>query len=77
MWVADPRCNRVVRVFEGGRVARTIPTGDRGSFACMLGGPKRKTLFVLTNSGSGPAMGQKTDGRIETIEVDVPGAGLP
>ena len=77
VWVADPRGNRVVRVFEGGRVARTILTGNRGSFACMLGGPDRKTLFVLTNSGSGPAMEQKTDDRIEVIDVDVPGAGLP
>lgn len=77
IWVADPRGNRVVRVFEGGRVARTISTGDRGSFACMLGGPDRKTLFVLTNSGSGPAAAQRTDGRVVMLDVDVPGAGLP
>jgi hypothetical protein len=43
----------------------------------MLGGPDRHTLFVLTNTRSGPAMAQKTDGRIETYRVDVPGAGLP
>ncbi len=77
IWVADPRGNRVVRVFEGGRVAQTIPTGDRGAFACMLGGTDRKTLFVATNSGSGPAAALKTDGRIETIQVDIAGAGLP
>lgn len=77
VWVADPRGLRVVRVFEGGRIARTIPTAPRGSYACMLGGPDRRTLFILTNTGSGPAMGSKTDGRIETIRVDVPGAGWP
>ena len=33
--------------------------------------------FVLTNTGSGPAMAQKKEGRIETARVDVPGAGLP
>jgi hypothetical protein len=43
----------------------------------MLGGPARRTLFILTNTGSGPAMAQKRDGRIETVEVAVPGAGLP
>ena len=43
----------------------------------MLGGAGRHTLFVLTNSGSGPAMAQKSDGRIEMLEVEVPGAGLP
>jgi sugar lactone lactonase YvrE len=77
VWVADPRGLRVVRVFGGGRIARTIPTAPRGSYACMLGGPDRRTLFILTNTGSGPAMGSKTDGRIETIRVDVPGAGWP
>ncbi len=77
VWVADPRGNRVVRVLEGGRVARTISTGARGAYACMLGGADRRTLYVCTNSGSGPAMAEKTDGRIEAIPVDVPGAGLP
>jgi sugar lactone lactonase YvrE len=77
VWVADPRGLRVVRVFEGGRIARTIPTAPRGSYACMLGGPDRRTLFILTNTGSGPAMGAKADGCIETIRVDVPGAGWP
>jgi sugar lactone lactonase YvrE len=43
----------------------------------MLGGPDRRTLFILTNTGSGPAMGSKADGRIETIPVEVPGAGWP
>jgi sugar lactone lactonase YvrE len=77
VWVADPRGNRVVRVLEGGRIARTISTGPRGSYACMLGGADRRTLYVCTNSGSGPAMAEKTDGRIEAIRVEVPGAGLP
>lgn len=77
VWVADPRGGRVVRVFEGGRVARTVATAPRGSYACMLGGADRRTLFVLTNSGSGPAAAERRDGRVETIRVDVPGAGLP
>ena len=47
------------------------------AYACMLGGKDRRTLFVVTNSGSGPAIAAKTDGRIETMRVDVPGAGLP
>lgn len=77
IWVADPRNGKVVRVHEGGRISRTIETAPRGSYACILGGPDRKTLFVATNSGSGPAAAGKTDGRIETTGVDVPGAGLP
>jgi sugar lactone lactonase YvrE len=77
VWVADPFGKKLVRVFDGGRVERTIATGERGPYACMLGGHDRRTLFVCTNTGSGPAMGQKRDGRIEFMRVDVPGAGLP
>lgn len=77
VWVADPRGNRCLRVFDGGRIAQTVSTGDRGSYACMLGGEDRRTLFMLTNSGSGPAMHEKSDGRVEMLRVAVPGAGLP
>jgi sugar lactone lactonase YvrE len=77
VWVTNPRGDRVLRVFEGGRIAQSVGTAERGSYACMLGGPGRRTLFILTNTGSGPAMAQKTDGRIEMLQVEVPGAGLP
>ncbi len=77
IWVSDARGHGLLRVFEGGRIERTIHTGDRTAFACMLGGKDRRQLFICTSTGSGPAMAEKTDGRIEAIEVDVPGAGLP
>jgi sugar lactone lactonase YvrE len=78
VWVADARGHDVLRVQPGGRIAQTVYTGaDRCSYACMLGGPDRRTLFVITNTGSGPKMAAKSDGRIEYVRVDVPGAGLP
>lgn len=77
VWVADARRNRVLRVRADGTLDRTLTTGQNGAYACMLGGPDRRTLFVLTNTGSGPAMADKSDGRIEMYRVDVPGAGLP
>jgi sugar lactone lactonase YvrE len=77
IWVADAGGNRVIRVREGGRIAQVISTGQQGAYACMLGGADRRTLFICTSSGSGPAMAQKRDGRIEMVRVDVPGAGLP
>jgi hypothetical protein len=42
--------------------------------AAMLGGPDRQTLFVCTS-----ILGQSPPGigRIETVNVDVPGAGFP
>ncbi|HEX5080143.1 MAG TPA: SMP-30/gluconolactonase/LRE family protein [Geminicoccaceae bacterium] len=77
VWVADPVGKRVLRVVEGGAIRHEVPLGERGAYACMLGGPGRRTLFVLTNSGSGPAMANRRDGRVEVVEVEVPGAGLP
>jgi sugar lactone lactonase YvrE len=77
IWVADPGGHRVVRVFEGGRIDREISTGEQNAFACMLGGDQRRTLFICTSTGSGSGMAGKNDGRIEYIDVDVPGAGLP
>jgi len=77
VWVADPRGNRTVRVKDGGEITDTVPTGSRGCYACMLGGQDRRTLFILTNSGSGPAAAEKSDGKVETLRVSVPGAGLP
>jgi sugar lactone lactonase YvrE len=77
VWIADARDHDVLRVFDGGRVERRIGVGERSVFACMLGGPDRRTLFLCTSTGSGPAMAHKTDGRIEFVPVDVPGAGRP
>lgn len=77
VWVADARGNHVQRFLQAGQVAQSVATPGRSSYACMLGGPARRTLFILTNTGSGPAMAQKRDGRIEMVEVAVPGAGLP
>jgi sugar lactone lactonase YvrE len=77
VWVADARGHEASRVFEGGRVAQRVAVGDRTVFACMLGGADRRTLFLCTSTGSGPAMAEKTDGKIEYARVAVPGAGLP
>jgi sugar lactone lactonase YvrE len=77
VWVADARTPRVLRVFDGGRIERTIATGTRFAFACMLGDDDRRTLYLCTSTGSGPAMADKRDGAIERARVDVPGAGLP
>jgi len=44
----------------------------------MLGGPERRTLFVCTAESSVSGRGRKgIGGRIETVEVDIPGDGLP
>jgi sugar lactone lactonase YvrE len=77
IWVASPTTNEVIRLKEGGEVAERI-TAAAGCYACMLGGADRKTLFVLTCASANPNS-TVTDrgGKIEAVEVDVPGAGLP
>jgi sugar lactone lactonase YvrE len=77
MWVAVPPKCEVLRVREGGEITRRISTGDRGAFACALGGEDRRTLFVCTATATGPAAAEARSGRIERIRVDVPGAGWP
>ena len=78
VWIADAIGNRVLRVAEGGRVLDEISTGKLGVFACMLGGPDRRTLFLCVAPDFHEH--QRTNAReaaIWTVAVDVPGAGLP
>ena len=74
VWVADIAGHRVIRLLDGGRIVQAVSTGaDRVPLACMLGGDDLRTLFVCTNTGFGPKMADKRDGRIDTVRVDVPG----
>ena len=77
VWVSVVSGNEVRRVREGGEVTERVKVSTR-AVACMLGGPGRNTLFVMTAESSQPdvAMTKRT-GRVEIVEVDVPGAGLP
>lgn len=77
VWVADPRGKRVIRLFDGGQIVQSLSTGDRGAYACMLGGPDGRTLFICTNTAAGPPAAQKRDGQIVITRVNVPGDGLP
>jgi len=78
VWVSDPAGKRALRVLDGGRIDTEITfEPGRGAYACVLGGGDRRDLYVLTNTGSGPAMAERRDGRIERTRVPVAGAGLP
>jgi sugar lactone lactonase YvrE len=75
VWYADVGTKRCVRVREGGEVLQTIEL-DRGCFACELGGPEGRTLFMLAASFD-PAtgsVGQQT-GQVLITKAPVPGAG--
>jgi sugar lactone lactonase YvrE len=70
IWVASPYPGEVLRVRKGGTITHRVNVSTK-PYACMLGGPDRRTLIVCT-AGSSIA-----SGRIEVVEVEVPGAGLP
>jgi sugar lactone lactonase YvrE len=77
LWVASPPTREVLRVREGGETTDRIST-DQMAIACMLGGDDCRTLYVLTApSVDGPECQTSRGARIESLEVEVPGAGLP
>ena len=77
----------LARVAEGGEVRQRVELPEnRAPFAVMLGGPDRRTLFILTAEWH-PADGAPANldrlangprtGEILTLPVEVPGAGRP
>lgn len=77
VWAADPMGGRVIRVLDR-RIEREVAIGATHPLACVLGGPERRTLFVCTGEQvSKPTRTAEATGRIVTLEVDVPGAGIP
>ena len=76
IWVASPISKGVLRVREGGEVLQRIAV-EHQAYACMLGGADRRTLYICTAETHDPAKTASNTGRIESVLVDVPGAGLP
>ena len=77
IWVASPSTNDVIRIEEGGSLLDKIEV-DMGAFACMLGGEKGNTLFISTAKDSQEEIClREKSARIETVEVNIPRAGLP
>lgn len=78
LWAALPLAFAVVRLLPGVGVTSRIDLGTFMPGACMLGGPERKTLFILSAPHwSAVELAGRREGRIETVQVDVPGVGLP
>jgi sugar lactone lactonase YvrE len=95
VWVGAGSGGRFLRVLEGGEIADELTVGDRWGLACVLGGPDRRTLYLMTAettleslqalvNAEAPdpvahlawALTQST-GRVEAVDVQVAGAGLP
>jgi sugar lactone lactonase YvrE len=78
VWASMTLAKQFERIVEGGAVTERIDMGDRTAIACTLGGPERRTLFLLSSTDAYPQrlVGTKLS-RLDAVTVDVPGAGLP
>ena len=77
IWVASPLTHELLRVKQGGVIAERIQCGSM-PIACALGGPERKTLFVLLADSINPdECRAKKSAHIDVMAVAVGGAGWP
>jgi sugar lactone lactonase YvrE len=77
LWVASPLSRELLYVEQGGKIAQRIKC-DSMPIACALGGPSRKTLFVLLADSINPnECRAKKSARIDVMDVPVSGAGWP
>jgi sugar lactone lactonase YvrE len=79
VWYADVPHQHCVRVREGGEVLQTVEA-DRGCFACVLGGPDGRTLFITAASFEGAeSMGGELPrtGQVLAAHAPAPAAGWP
>jgi len=78
VWYGDVPNKRCVRVREGGAVLQTIEL-DRGCFACALGGPEKRTLFMMAQEWNGPdgMFEEPRTGQVLMTQAPAPAAGWP
>ena len=77
IWVASPVSNEALRVIEGGEVTDRVKIENQ-AYACMLGGPDGRTLFIMTSRASHPdECKTEKSAAVEFVTVKHAGAGLP
>jgi sugar lactone lactonase YvrE len=77
IWLANAVAANCLRVREGGEITATVET-SQNAYACMLGGEDRRSLYIMTAPTSDRfKIADQRAGRIEVVEVGVPGAGTP
>jgi sugar lactone lactonase YvrE len=78
VWASMTLAHQFERITEGGAVTDRIDMGDRVAIACALGGPERRTLFLLSSTDAYPQrlVGTRLS-RLDAVTVDTAGAGLP
>ena len=78
VWIANPLAPECVRIAEGGAVLEVVSTGEMPCYACMLGGPDGRHLFMLcAPSSDAQVASSAAKGVVLLAEVDSPRAGRP
>jgi sugar lactone lactonase YvrE len=77
IWVTSPASGELLRVHPGGRVSARVQP-EQPPYACALGGPGRRTLYVATAPSHQPeeALARRA-GCIEVLDAPAPAAGWP
>jgi sugar lactone lactonase YvrE len=78
VWTSMTLAHQFARITEGGAVTDRIDMGERVAIACTLGGPERRTLFLLSSTDAYPKrlVGTRLS-QLDAVMVTTPGAGLP
>ena len=78
VWVSMTLAHQFERITKGGAVTDRIDMDERVAIACALGGPERRTLFLLSSTDAYPQrlVGTRLS-QLDAVTVDTPGAGLP
>ena len=78
VWVSLLDEQSFVRVAPDGRILDLIAVPDRRAVACVLGGEDRRTLFCVSMATDpGAEVGKRSRSYVDTMVVEVPGAGYP
>lgn len=78
VWIANPLAPECALIAPGGEVLEVIGTKDLNCYACMLGGPEGKHLFMLVAGTSDAEEAAKAPrGKVLVTEVDAGRAGWP
>lgn len=77
VWIANPRASECALIAPGGEVLEVIETAGLNCYACMLGGPQGRHLFMLVAPGSSAGAAKAPLGKVLVAEVEVSRAGWP
>jgi sugar lactone lactonase YvrE len=78
IWVGSPNLGEFRRVVEGGQVLQSIGVQPKFAIACALVGNDRRTLVMMTVASTWERLSRlDSDGFVEFVRVETPGAGIP